>query len=131
MASKKVTYSSLAYALHAPQIKGAMLAAKTAAMAVSASNDEDRAIGIEVAAGSNYAHLRVTFDYSEVVIYDTMSGTSQPRHNGALISILIEMIGSPGDKVTLDVENAVPKNIDCTITAGTSSSKTQVLKAKW
>lgn len=131
MASKKSTYSNLDYPLHAPYIKAAMLEAKENAMSASTSTDEDRAIKIEVADRSSYAHLRVTLDYSEVVIFDTTTGSSQPRHNGALISVLIEAIGSPGDKATLNFTNAVPSALDCSITAGTSSSKTQVIMAKW
>lgn len=131
MASKKSTYSNLDYPLHAANIKDAMLAAKASAMSTSPSTDENRAIKIEVADGSNYAHLRVTLDYSEVVIFDTTKGCSRPRHNGALISVLIEVMGSPGDKATLNFINAVPSALDCSITAGTSSSKTQVIMTKW
>jgi len=131
MASKKSTYSNLDYPLHAPYIKAAMLEAKENAMSASISTDEDRAIKIEVADGSSYAHLRVTLDYSEVVIFDTATGSSRPRHNGALVSVLIEAMGSPGDKVILNFTNAVPSAINCSITAGTSSSKTQVVMAKW
>ena len=131
MASKKSTYSNLDYPLHTAHIKTAMLAAHTSAMSNSASADESRAIKVDVADGSTYTHLRVTFDYSEVVIFDTTTGSSQPRHNGALVSILIEMIGSPGDKVTLNFTNAAPSPLGCSITAGTSNSETHVIVTKW
>src|SRR3569832_564996 len=112
MASKLSSFCFFVFFLHAPYIKAAMLEAKENAMSASISTDEDRAIKIEVADGSSYAHLRVTLDYSEVVIFDTATGSSRPRHNGALVSVLIEAMGSPGDMVILNFTYAVPSAIN-------------------
>src|SRR3569832_976702 len=120
MASKKSTYSNLDYPLHATYIKAAMLEAKENAMSASISTDEDRAIKIEVADGSRYAHQRVTLDYSEGVFFDTATGSSRPRLNGALVSVLFEALGSPGDKVILNFTNAVPSAINCSFSVGSS-----------
>jgi len=127
---KGLTFAHPHFALHHPDIQAKMLLVENTA--TDPAKDDERQIKFDVADGSSYEHLRVTLDYIETVIYDDTNVPSKPRPNGRLVSVLIEIMGSPGNKVILNVSNAVPKQLTCEIGAGaTSNAKTQTLRASW
>lgn len=125
-----LTFGHPNFALHHPDIKAEMLAAEDTA--ANPATDAERPIRFDVAGTSSYEHLRVTLDYVETVIYDDTNVPSQPRPNGRLISVLIEVMGSPGDKATISVTNAVPQQLVCEVSAGAASNAcTRTLRASW
>lgn len=115
---------------HHQDIKEKMLAVEDAAKNPGTAKDE-RQLKFDVADESKYTHLRVTLDMTETVIYDDTNVPSSPRPNGRLVSVLIDMQGTPGDKVTLQVTNASPKTLVCEIKEGTSNSRILNVKADW
>lgn len=76
---------------------------------------------------------RVTLDHTEVVLFGSWSTPSKPRKKGAWISVLIEVIGSPGDTSTVTITNSDPDSLTSAPIPGgqTHIADPRVIEVDW
>jgi hypothetical protein len=94
--------------------------------------DETRSLEFSLAKGSAQ-QVRVTLDHTEVVLFGTWSTPSSPRKNGDWVSVLIEVLGNPGDRAILDITNSDPAQLkSAAIPKGTTHiADPRLIVAKW
>lgn len=91
-----------------------------------------RALEFSLATGSA-ANVRVTLDHSEVVLFAGWSTPSKPRAKGDWVSVLIEVLGNPGEKAIVDITNSKPAQLTSPpIASGTTHiADPRLIEASW
>ena len=94
--------------------------------------DEKRSLEFSLGKGSAQ-QVRVTLDHSEVVLFGTWSTPSSPRKNGDWVSVLIEVIGNPGEQAIVGITNSDPAQLkSAAIPKGsTHIADPRLIVAKW
>jgi hypothetical protein len=62
-------------------------------------------------AQNSAANVRVTLDNSEVVLFGSFSTPSKPRQVGTWVSVLIEVLGNPGEQGIVNITNSNPAQL--------------------
>ena len=93
---------------------------------------EARSLVFTLADGSPQK-TRVTLDHTEVVLFGSWSTPSKPRTKGSWISVLIEVIGNPGDQATINMTNSnLAQLVSAPIPDGqTHIADPRVIEADW
>ena len=93
---------------------------------------ETRSLQFSLAAGGPQK-VRVTLDHGEVVLFGSWSTASKPRKLGDWVSVLIEVIGNPGDAAKINITNSAPTSLtSAPIPAGqTHIADPRVIEADW
>lgn len=76
---------------------------------------------------STVQHVRVKLDYTETVMVDGVSVDSKPRPSGRWVVVSVEMIGNAGSVANIQVTNASPSALTCTVIHGPTAIENRVV----
>lgn len=75
--------------------------------------------------------VRLTLDGKEVILLDSGPKDSEPRANGVIVSVFMEVWGNPGDQAVVDVSNAGPSPMSSSVLTSGHGVDVRTLKTKF